>query len=1043
MTTNKINIISASAGSGKTYSLKEELKKYLSGNGEIKVRPNAVIATTFTRKAAAELQERARIGLYEKGLYGEANLFSDSLVGTVHSVCGNILKKYCYEAGLSPELDIITEDDEKMFFEIALSQVVDSELNKKMYHYTNLFAFQSSGFGASHDWRNDLKDVINLIRINNIDETRLEESKAQSSDILKTLINAPEQRIFTFEQLKTSIDAAISLMESAPKMDKKSQALLPELKRISGLISKGYRVSWEDVARIAVPGVGKVGTESLEEASGIARSLMSSKDLLEDIEDYQGTIFDLAEKAISNYQKFKEERGVIDYTDMEVLVSNLLDDPEIQERIGEDFDLLMVDEFQDTNPIQLNIFLKLSNLVKKSVWVGDPKQSIYGFRGADPVLMNQLIQELDTGENVSILENSYRSRECLVNTSNNISKILFKNDLVEERIVLNPTREEAPEFSTGLNILRFNPEKRGSKARMNRSLAHAVTDILSQGLKVVDRETKEVRDLERGDIAILCRFNDTCSSLAEYLKEEGIEAAVERNGLLETPEGALINSCLKYYNFKYDDLSKFEIALLSDQNADIESLLNNRLEFVKDNKDKLSEWQKDHLWIKRIDELREKMVDSSVVEILDALIFSLRLKSHVILWDRGSLRKANVEKFRELAQKFEDRCIRLSLPCTLTGFLLWLSSEDAPQGAGAGKNAVNIVTYHRSKGLEWPVLIMAELDAGAKARGFGVKIQSSTDTFDMNNPLAGRWIRFLTNPFGSKKNVPFISNMESSEIYNEELQRGVEENARLMYVGITRARDYLYLVERGDTGFTWLNEIYDRKEEKLEFEKEDGEHHFGEIPYTVKNYPMLDAFETNRVQNTEFTVLKMPAQSEELSPYRLLASSYESDSEISEIKEYEYSKPLTVSGEIEDNNLGDCLHNILANPSFDQETTGKIIKNYSLEKNLDTDEVFAQCSAFYEFIKSEMSFTDINNEWPVQVIENGQCKTGIIDLWGKVSDTAYIIDHKSFRGSDLLKKTNEFFPQLQMYKDLLANVSGEKRLFVNYISLGKLVEIIK
>jgi ATP-dependent helicase/nuclease subunit A len=1043
MMTNKINIISASAGSGKTYSLKEELKKYLSGNGDIKIRPNAVIATTFTRKAAAELQERARIGLYEKGLYSEANLFSDSLVGTVHSVCGNILKKYCYEAGLSPELDIITEDDEKLFFEIALSQVVDSELNRKMYHFTNLFAFQSSGFGPSHDWRDDLKNVINLIRINNIDNTKLEESKAQSIEILKSLINAPEQRIFTFEQLKTSIDSAITLMEAASKMDKKSQALLPELKRISSILNKGYRISWEDVARIAVPGVGKVGTESLEEASGIATSLMSSKDLLEDIEEYQRTIFDLAERAISNYQKFKEERGVIDYTDMEVLVSNLLDDSEIQERIREDFDLLMVDEFQDTNPIQLNIFLKLSKLVKKSVWVGDPKQSIYGFRGADPILMNQLIQELDTGDNVSVLENSYRSRECLVQTSNNISKVLFKNDLVEERIVLNPTREEVTEFSTGLNILRFNPERRGSKPRMNRSLAHAVTDILSQGLKVLDRETKEIRDLERGDIAILCRFNDTCTSLAEYLKEEGIEAAVERNGLLETPEGALINSCLKYYNFKYDDLSKFEITLLADENADIEGLLNNRLEFVKENKEKLSEWQKDHLWIRKIDELRERMVDSSVVEILDALIFSLRLKSHVSLWDRGSLRKANVEKFRELAQKFEDRCIRLSLPCTLTGFLLWLSNEDAPQGAGAGKNAINIVTYHRSKGLEWPVLIMAELDAGAKARGFGVKVQSSIDTFDMNNPLAGRWIRFLTNPFGTKKNVPFIANMEASELYAEELQRGIEENARLMYVGITRARDYLYLVERGDTGFTWLNEIYDKKEETLEIEKEDGEYVFNEIPYVVKNYPMLDSFETNRVQNNEFTVLKMPAQQEELPPYRLLASSSELDTEISEIKEYEYSKPLAISGELEDDNLGDCLHNILANPNFDKETTEKIINNYSLEKNIDADEVFAQCGAFYDFLKSELKLNDLNNEWPVQIIENGQCKTGIIDLWGKESEIAYIIDHKSYRGGDLLKKTNEFFPQLQMYKDLLSKESGEKRVFINYISLGKLVEVIR
>ena len=98
-------------------------------------------------------------------------------------------------------------------------------------------------------------------------------------------------------------------------------------------------------------------------------------------------LFDIAIEALREYDAYKKRRGLIDYTDMEVLVKRLLEKETVQEVLREELDLLMVDEFQDTSPIQLEIFLKLSQLATYSVWVGDPKQSIYGFRGAEPRLM--------------------------------------------------------------------------------------------------------------------------------------------------------------------------------------------------------------------------------------------------------------------------------------------------------------------------------------------------------------------------------------------------------------------------------------------------------------------------------------------------------------------------------------------------------------------------------------------------------------------------------------------------------------------------------
>jgi ATP-dependent exoDNAse (exonuclease V) beta subunit len=95
---------------------------------------------------------------------------------------------------------------------------------------------------------------------------------------------------------------------------------------------------------------------------------------------------------MEEYQRYKKERGLIDYTDMEVLIVHLLDQPRVRTVLAGELDLLMVDEFQDTNPMQLEIFLKLSGMVDQAIWVGDPKQSIYGFRDAEPSLMKAVIE---------------------------------------------------------------------------------------------------------------------------------------------------------------------------------------------------------------------------------------------------------------------------------------------------------------------------------------------------------------------------------------------------------------------------------------------------------------------------------------------------------------------------------------------------------------------------------------------------------------------------------------------------------------------------
>ena len=115
-----IKIISAGAGSGKTYRLTEEMVALLKGG----VRASGIIATTFTKKAAAELQERVRVKLLEQQLSKEADQLTNAMIGTVHGLGVQLLKRFAFEAGVSPQVDIIADEDHQLLFNQSLTTVL-------------------------------------------------------------------------------------------------------------------------------------------------------------------------------------------------------------------------------------------------------------------------------------------------------------------------------------------------------------------------------------------------------------------------------------------------------------------------------------------------------------------------------------------------------------------------------------------------------------------------------------------------------------------------------------------------------------------------------------------------------------------------------------------------------------------------------------------------------------------------------------------------------------------------------------------------------
>ncbi len=252
----KLHFISAGAGSGKTYRLTQILHEKLS-NGTI--RPSGVIATTFTRKAATELRERVRSHLLEKGAYKIANAMGQARINTVNGVCGDLLTRFAFEAGLSTDQQVLEESQENMLLSQAIETLMDGDETAKLLAVVRRMSIV--------DWKKDLKNLMGQTRANDIDIAALSNIAVQNADAL--LAHFPK---VTRDDLNAKLLQAIAtslpeLEEAALEGKKKNTSdYLALVKDIQGKLKAGD-AAWCDWAKLAA-GKPEKGLSHLAENIG-------------------------------------------------------------------------------------------------------------------------------------------------------------------------------------------------------------------------------------------------------------------------------------------------------------------------------------------------------------------------------------------------------------------------------------------------------------------------------------------------------------------------------------------------------------------------------------------------------------------------------------------------------------------------------------------------------------------------------------------------------------------------------------------------------
>lgn len=1020
-----IRFVSAGAGSGKTYRLTHILHEKLISK---QATPGGVIATTFTRKAATELRERVRTALLEKGEFALATSMGQARIGTVNSVCGGLLERFAFEAGLAPEQRVLEEAQASALVREAIDAVSDDATIQDLVELARRLGIDS--------WQDALKSLIDQARANDIAPERCATFGGRNASDLLAHFPAPSTEDLDGALLR-AIETIVPELEKRAT-GKKNTAEYIALARDTLRVVRGGNAVWADWVKLS-KGAPEAGLKTIAQpVTDLASRFVAHPRLRQDIEQYLAAIFTLAAKALDAYAQRKRELGVIDFVDQEHVFLGLLEKPAVTEVLSKELDLLLVDEFQDTSPIQLELFMRLSRIARESVWVGDVKQAIYGFRGSDAELMKAVLRTLPSlGGSKEVLDQSRRSRPPLVRLVNNAFGDAFSPGLSRVEIELTPVRDELvsdPAFANWVLNGKNIPQRAAA-------LAEGIKALIASGYRIVDPATGSPRPAHYGDIAVLSKTNAGVQAVAEALRFGSVPWATQQSGLLATPEALLALACLRRLNDPRDTLASAEIVSLADC-EEPESWLADRLRYLERGGDSglwRDEAKDGHPILSRIAMLRAQAPLLSPAAAMELVMTQCDLAGRVLRWRRDELvarvRLANLDAVLGLARSYEEACLARREPGTVSGLILWLGEQ--AQGeldllAEPPVHAVKVMTHHAAKGLEWPIVILLDLEKDIQGRLWSVGARSDT-SLDVAAPLKDRWIRYWPWPFGSQQKVDIAEVIAQSPEGLRVRTEAIDEAKRLLYVSMTRARDLLVFALSGKKGTgEWLGSLNapwlvpDVASSSIVLP--DG----SDVPFAFQSLDPPGAMPARAEPDMPLRWFPVPDSRTARLPATLIASAsvvrpcrVTETASLGERIALKTRPDMTALG----NAIHACLATAFTDPGIplDEVRITRMLDGFGLKGAIDPSGLVRHIAALDQWISLRWPHCRRHAEIPIEsILPSGQVMHGRIDLLLEVDGGWVLLDHKANPAPrDRWEQVaTEHSGQLSVYVDALVRATG-------------------
>ena len=1069
MDLNKYTIIKASAGSGKTYRLTQELAKRLTdGEGPAQLHPSQMIATTFTRKAAQELKHRIREYLVDENQLSQAAALPAALVGTVNSVTGRILQDFAVDIGLSPDLTVLTETAERRAFAIAADDIIAAAeqdhrglLSRTGYNLTD--ADRAHFRSVRRNWSDTIRNVVNLARTNDIDPSEFAGFAEHSVQEIRSLLGQEadtDQRAQVLaglrqviQQIQQDLDSGVIASRSIAGNER---AVSAAVRFVDNVEREGIdSVSWQDWFEAAVgkfPGVRTPAAfkKALEPVVN-PDALIADAHFRQDITQLVQLVFDTAAQCMAAYREYKDELGLIDFIDQEHLTLNLLRTNElVRETIAQRYRILAVDEFQDTSPLQLALFTELGGLVDEVVWVGDPKQSIYRFRGADPDLMQAAITAIeDGGGTTDTLSNSWRTHDVPLDVNNRIFSQLFDGiDPATGRnpeVWLNVAPPRAQTHVGGQAELWVDAEKsRPTNADWQRRIVHGLIEQENSGTTP-------------GSRAILTRTNSQAAELQHLLTAHGIPVTGGGAPLLDTREGAAVRAGIAFLLDPKDTQALVELIILLNEHAAHDDWLQKltALQTRAERRKQLKDWGIDPA-LTPLREVREYIADATVVELTAAVIDALDLRTKVAAWGRAREGTAALNGLLRAAALYTDEA---DTPIA-ADFLDYLDgSPDAVTQAAQDTNAVFVGTVHQSKGLEWDSVVVALPDGSEKFRPAGQWVHVTQD-ISMDAPLAGRQLRFWPETLLHSETLKERIIAEPSQVQRAHAEQLEEQ--RLFYVAMTRSVFRTVLAPKtelqklqafaGDTVSLQLVEEPSQQTARLTISSEVA---LQGVPMEVQDTVVFDLKRISCEQDALEQVAQQRSPVEKPPASRILTGRQEAlpaDQQLpatfkashrtaDEVliagtrveKIADLGPALVARGGMDWDRVGDCVHAYLAVPYRSLDDAGKhrmaarLIERWGVGHVLSPELVIEAGERWITWHNERYPEATVRTEVPFTWTNSEHQRTqGWIDQLTECSSGQYVvIDHKSYPGEHPEQEILEAYTgQLQVYRDSLRDTTG-------------------
>lgn len=834
--------VTAGAGSGKTTVL---VQRYLKILRERDVKPREIVAITFTEKAAAEMKDRVIKSLSEEADTSTRENFLEQMnsahISTIHAFCSSILREFPFQADVPANFSIVSGIDQTLLLHKTLKKTLkDIATNAEDEHRPELTRLLQRYGGQKKlvEFFSDMvekRDVLEQLIQNtysNPNDTEIREGLEQ---------RVREQLLLTINRLMSKIDVAefirclnavlevargkkaedaknltpqleeqheqnpeapevlnllrqIAILITTTENEIRTQSFLPKSIDRTGIAEQ---IAFLESTAKKIKDVPTLEKETNDDKKDDVETDNEEKtDAVETDDDFlistTRDLLTLYKRVLTDYQNAKLSQSTLDFNDLQLKTRDLLrDNEEIRQKLFDRYKFYMVDEFQDTNKLQYDLVMRLTNKLESAnlFIVGDPKQSIYAFRGADVRVFNKTRKKIVENGGLAIsLQENFRSLHGLIGFTNYFFGSLMGDGSENEfEVPYEPLIKARPVKANG-GIEIFLGKKGDEAANEYAFIARHIKNMKRNGDTVWVRGENRVeieRPIEYGDIAILIRSRTHLPNIEHALLESGIPHLItggigfyQRQEIYDiwnylnflnapTENHASLAAVLRGPTFGISDTELYEISLQEStdfwekaQNYQTPSEhLRNAIDTLK----------------KHIQIAHRMPVNQLIVTVVNQTGMIGTLKTG----KQGIQRWANYQKLLDLARNFDGDENTQILPDFIE-FLDTLITEEPREGQAPveARGAVQIMTIHAAKGMEFPIVILPCLDRRGR-----------TDSEPFIDETLGIGFSPLKPNDGYRKTEPEII----AHMKNRSSEKEIAEKKRLLYVGTTRAKDRIIL----------------------------------------------------------------------------------------------------------------------------------------------------------------------------------------------------------------------------------------------------------